>query len=319
MEMQQVRYFLAVAQHSNFSRAAEACNVTQPALSRAIQQLEDEFGGRLFHRENRFTHLTDLGQIVQPHLETIYSAAVKAKQLSNDLRHLNRVPLKLGIMSTISPLEIVDLIAALRERYDGLELRLCDASAKDLRDRLLKGVLEVAIYALPGEGVDERTHALPLFDEQMVIAVHHEHPLVKQGFFPVKDLNGEPYIRRKNCEFAGFADNILREKGVTCRPTYWSERDDWTLAMVAAGLGFAFMPANSVKHTGVMALPVVDPEFWRRVNLVTVRDRPHSPGVGALVHEAMRKKWFGLKAIARPQVQDNTQKKKTKKRHSAFV
>ena len=101
-----------------------------------------------------------------------------------------------------------------------------------------------------------------------------------------------------NCEFAGYADHILQEKGVTCTPTYWSERDDWTMAMVAAGLGFAFMPANAVKHPGVVALPVVEPEFWRKVNLVTVRGRPYSPGVGALVREAMRKKWFGNKAIA---------------------
>jgi LysR family transcriptional regulator, hydrogen peroxide-inducible genes activator len=70
------------------------------------------------------------------------------------------------------------------------------------------------------------------------------------------------------------------------------------MAMVAAGLGFAFMPANAVKHPGVVALPVVEPEFWRKVNLVTVRGRPYSPGVGALVREAMRKKWFGNKAIA---------------------
>jgi DNA-binding transcriptional LysR family regulator len=170
--MHQVRYFLAVAQHLNFSRAAEECNVTQPSLSRAIQQLEGEFGGQLFHRGHKFTHLTDLGHMVRPHLETIYTAAVKAKRLSQDLSRLNKVPLKLGIMSTISPLEIVDLIAALKTRHEGLELRLCDASAKELRNRLLEGELEVAVYALPGEEVDDRTHALPLFKEQMTIAVH---------------------------------------------------------------------------------------------------------------------------------------------------
>ena len=65
-----------------------------------------------------------------------------------------------------------------------------------------------------------------------------------------------------NCEFAGY---------VTCTPTYWSERDDWTLAMVAAGLGFAFMPENTAHHPGVVTLPVIEPEFWRKVNLVTVR------------------------------------------------
>src|SRR5260370_20040550 len=129
MEMHQVRYFLAVAQELNFSRAAEICNVTQPSLSRAIQQLEGELGGPLFHRERHLTHLTDLGQMVLPHLETVYNAAVKAKKLSQDLSQLKRVPLKLAIMSTISPDEIVDLISALKMRYDGLELRLCDAGA----------------------------------------------------------------------------------------------------------------------------------------------------------------------------------------------
>ena len=298
MEMHQVRYFLSVAQELNFSRAAEKCNVSQPSLSRAIQQLEGELGGQLFRREHHLTHLTDLGQMVRPHLETVYNAAGKAKRLSQEITQLKRVPLKLGIMSTISPEEIVDLIAALKTRYEGLELRLCDANARDLRDRLLAGDLEAVIYALPGEEMDEQTHVMPLFSEQMVIAVHQGHRLAKERAFPAKELDGECYIHRMNCEFAGYADHILMEKGVTCTPTYWSERDDWTMAMVAAGLGFAFMPANAVKHAGVVALPVVEPEFWRKVNLVTVRGRPYSPGVGALVREAMRKKWFGTKAIA---------------------
>ena len=304
MEMHQVRYFLAVAQELNFSRAAEKCNVSQPSLSRAIQQLEGEFGGHLFHRERHLTHLTDLGQMVRPHLETVYEAAIKAKQLSRDVSQLKRVPLKLGIMSTISPSEIVGLVAALKTRYEGLELRLCDADARELRDRLISGDLEVIICALPGEESDERTHVIPLFREQMVIAVHQGHRLASEKAFPVKELDGECYIHRMNCEFAGYADHILQEKGVTCTPTYWSERDDWTLAMVAAGLGFAFMPANAAKHPGVVALPVVEPEFWREVSMVTVRGRPHSPGVGALVREAMSKKWFGHEAIGARSAED---------------
>jgi LysR family transcriptional regulator, hydrogen peroxide-inducible genes activator len=298
MEMHQVRYFLAVSDELNFSRAAEKCNVSQPALSRAIQQLETELGGQLINRERHLTHLTELGQMVRPHLEMVHRAAVTAKQLAQDVSQLKRVPLKLGIMSTISPHEIVDLIAYLKSRHQGLELQLCDASAPELRDRLLGGDLEVIIYALPGEKPDERTHRMPLFREQMVIALGRDHRLASEHAYPVKELDGESYIHRMNCEFAGYADHILQAKGVTCTPTYWSERDDWTLAMVAAGLGFAFMPANSVMHPEVVGLPVVAPEFWRVVNLVTVRGRPYSPGVGALVQEAMRKKWFGEKAIS---------------------
>jgi LysR family hydrogen peroxide-inducible transcriptional activator len=312
MEMHQVRYFLAVAEELNFSRAAEKCNVSQPSLSRAIQLLEGEFGGQLFRREHSRTHLSDLGKMIRPHLETVYNAAKKAKELSRDVTKMQKTPFKLGIMSTISPNEIVDLIAALEARYEGLELRLCDASAADLRKRLLVGDLEVVIYALPGEEADERTHVQPLFSEQMVIAVNRQHRLANEVGFPVKELNGEHYIHRMNCEFAGYADHILQEKGVTCTPTFWSERDDWTLAMVAAGLGFAFMPANSVNHPDVVGIPVIEPEFWRQVNLVTVRGRPYSPGVGALVREAMRKKWFGKRAIAVQSVQKGSTKELTR-------
>jgi Bacterial regulatory helix-turn-helix protein, lysR family len=77
MEMHQVRYFLAVAQELNFSRAAEKCNVSQPSLSRAMQQLEGELGGPLFRRERHLTHLTELGAMVRPHLETLYEAALR--------------------------------------------------------------------------------------------------------------------------------------------------------------------------------------------------------------------------------------------------
>lgn len=296
MEMHQVRYFLAVAEELNFTRAAEKCNVSQPSLSRAIQMLEQEFGGPLFWRERGRTNLTELGQMIRPHLETVFAAALRAKQTSKDLSQAKTVPLKLGIMSTISPDEIVDLIGTLESKYPGLELKLCDADARTLRARLIEGELECVIYALPGEEADERTHVMPLFSEQMVIAVNRSHRLANDKGFPVKALDGERYIHRQNCEFAGYADQILQEKGVTCTPSYWSERDDWTLAMVAAGLGFAFMPVNAVKHPDVVGVPVVEPEFWRQVNLVTVRGRPHSTGVGALVREAMRKTWFGKKA-----------------------
>jgi LysR family transcriptional regulator, hydrogen peroxide-inducible genes activator len=291
MEMQQVRYFLAVAEELNFTRASDKCNVTQPSLSRAVKLLEEELGGPLFRRERKSTHLTDLGNMVRPHLQSVYDHSMLAKHLSRDLK--KKVPLKLGIMSTISPDEIVDLIANIRARHPEVELKLCDANAKDLRARLLAGDLEVVICALPGEEPDDRVHSISLFREQMVLAIHPGHRLAKARVFPVREMNGECYIHRVNCEFAGYADEILQQQGVTCTPTYWSERDDWTLAMVAAGLGFAFMPANSIKHPGVLGLPVVEPEFWRQVNLVSVRGRQFSPGVGSLVREAMRKTWFG--------------------------
>jgi len=298
MEMHQIRYFLAVAEDLNFTKAAERCNVSQPALSRAIQALEQELGGPLFRRERSHTHLSELGRMVQPHLAEVLDSTQSAKRLAQEYGRLKKTPMKLGIMSTIAPDEIIDLIGAVRTRHPGIELRLCDSDAKDLRARLLNGDLELAVYALPGGEPDELTHVMSLFRERMVIAVGLGHRLANQSTVRVKDIDGENYIHRNNCEFAGYADAILAEQGVTCNPAYWSDRDEWTLAMAAAGLGFGFLPEHSAKHPGVVALPIVKPEFWREVNLVSVRGRQHSPAVGAIVREAMQKEWFGKRATA---------------------
>ena len=296
MEMHQIRYFLAVAEELNFTRASEKCNVSQPSLSRAIKLLEEELRGPLFHRERCRTHLTELGRMVRPHFDAVHQQSRAVKRLSREFAAC-KIPLRLGIMCTISPSEIVDLIAAVKARYPDIELKLSDANAWQLRERLLAGDLDLVIYALPDEEPDDRLHSIALFREQMVIAVHHGHRLANERVFPVRQLAGEHYIHRVNCEFAGYADDILRARGVTCTPAYWSERDDWTLAMVATGLGFGFMPANAASYPGVVALPVVEPEFWRDVKLVSVRGRPHSPAVGALVREAMRKSWFAKREM----------------------
>jgi DNA-binding transcriptional LysR family regulator len=298
MELHQVRYFVAVAEELNFSRAAEKCNVSQPALSRAIILLEHEFGGPLFHRERRLTNLSPLGRMVRPYLEQIARESDETLKLARQHAGVERHTLKLGIMTTIAPNQFTDLILAVPRAYAGVDLMLSDSNSFELERRLTAGEIDAAIYALPGKEAGPEFHLLPLFREQMVIAIHPGHRFANQQAVRVKDLGGEDYIHRNHCEFAGYADGILQSQGVTVAPAYFSDSEEWTQAMIAAGLGFGFMPRHSVNHPGVVALPVIEPEFWRVVNLVTMTERAHSPALGVLVSEAMRKEWFGARAIA---------------------
>src|SRR5258706_5182211 len=104
MELHQVRYFLILAQTLNFTRAADACNVTQPALTRAIQRLEDEFGGPLLSRERNLTQLTDLRRTVLPLLEQTYEAALAAKEHAAAVKRRDAAPIRLRVpTSTSSP------------------------------------------------------------------------------------------------------------------------------------------------------------------------------------------------------------------------
>jgi LysR family hydrogen peroxide-inducible transcriptional activator len=296
MEMHQVRYFLTLCDELNFTRAAEKCNVAQPALTRAIKLLENEFGGHLFHRERARTHLTELGAAVRPYLVEVRQHAQQAKKLASSLIELKGIRLKLGIMCTIGPANFVGLLTNLQTQYPGIELEIFDAGAPDLQERLLEGGLHAAIYCWPDQ-VDERLHYLPLFREQFFIVLGPRHHLATRNAVRVSDLNGERYLNRINCEQMNLARDIFARYGTKVERIYRSERDDWILAMAAAGLGFAFMPQYSItEQSDVVIRPLIEPEFWREVNLVTVRGRPHSPAIGALVREAMRTQWTGESA-----------------------
>src|SRR6476469_9459846 len=98
MEMHQVRYFLAVSELLNFTRAAERCNVAQPSLTRAVKLLEDELGGPLFHRERANTHLSELGRMVKPYLEQVFAQAAEAKRHAVDFTRLSHTKLTIGMM-----------------------------------------------------------------------------------------------------------------------------------------------------------------------------------------------------------------------------
>src|SRR6059058_5874137 len=101
MEMHQVRYFLALCDELNFTRAAERCHVAQPSLTRAIKSLEEELGGPLFHRERANTHLSELGRTIKPFLDDLFRRAEDAKREARDFIRLKRTPLRLGLMCTI--------------------------------------------------------------------------------------------------------------------------------------------------------------------------------------------------------------------------
>jgi DNA-binding transcriptional LysR family regulator len=288
MEMHQIRYVLAVADELNFTRAAERCNVSQPALTRAVQQLEGELGGPLFHRERRNTHLTDLGRMVMPHLRDILAQAAEARREALDFVNLKRVSLKLGLMCTIAPQRLLGLLGGVRTRHPGIELQITDGTADDLCGMLNAGDLEIAVCCHPDDAPDERLHSVSLYRERFVIVLAPTHRLAMQNAVRVKDLDGENYLERMHCEYAQRGDRIFKEQAVVDHTVYRSDRDDWILAMAAAGMGYAFMPEQSAVGPGVAVRPLVEPEIWREVSLVTVRGRKHSAAVGALVAEAAR-------------------------------
>src|SRR5215216_3709268 len=135
MEIHQIRYFLAVCETLNFTRAAEKCNVTQPALSRAIQQLEEEVGGLLFRRERNLTHVTDLGLLMKPRFQQIVDGLTEVKRDARRFLTLEQADLTLGIMCTVGPCRFMGLLAEFGRRYPGVTLRLIEGVPNELGEQ----------------------------------------------------------------------------------------------------------------------------------------------------------------------------------------
>jgi DNA-binding transcriptional LysR family regulator len=290
MEMQQVRYFVALSRELNFTRAAQACNVTQPALTRAIQALEAELGGPLFHRERAQTHLSELGRIMSPYIETMLQQVEAAQAHARAIRTLDRLDLKIGAMCTISPALIADFIVRFHEQNVGIDLDVSDAPGEGLCQRLDEGALEVGVMAAP-EPLHDRFHAMPLFQERFVVVLPPGHRLAERNVVRCADLNAEAYVNRINCESIDFIRTQLHAMEVRVRYVFRSERDDWVIGMIRAGLGLGLFPEFFPFPDDIVTRPLIDPEFVRTVSLVTVRGRPHSPAVGAFVRGARAHRW----------------------------
>ena len=160
MELHEIRYFLALSKTLNFTKAAEICNVSQPALTRAIQKMEDELGGLLFSRERGNTHLTELGRMLEPHLTEVLTRTQAAKETAKRFLRLDSAHLKLGVMCTIGPVRFVSFLSRFRADNPGIEITLTEAVPDRLCDLLQKGELDVALVARP-DGFPAPLQSLP--------------------------------------------------------------------------------------------------------------------------------------------------------------
>ena len=284
MEMHQVRYFLALSETLNFTRAAERCNVAQPSLTAAIKKLETELGGSLFRRERRRSHLTDLGRLVKPHLERIHASSEVARAEAMAFWDRDKAPLRLGVMCTIGPERTVDLFARLRSEIPSVDVELKEAPGSALVKHLMDGDLDIALIGLPE--YPSRLDAKSLYTEKYVVAFPQGHRFEAMREVPLKELELENYLARVNCEHPRFLDTLNISANFVANAKFRSEREDWVQAMIVAGMGVAVVPEFMPSNSGIGTRLLVEPEVSRTISLVTVSGRRFSPTIKTLVRLA---------------------------------
>jgi DNA-binding transcriptional LysR family regulator len=292
VELTEIRYFLAVCETLNFSRAADHCHVTQPALSRAVQKLELELGSQLFCRDKAQVQLTEFGRMMRPHLHDILSRRDHARTVARSFLKLEAAPLTLGVMCTIGPVLFVGFLNTFREKHPGVEVTVVENVPARLSELLLSGALDVALMAQPSE-FDERLQTVPVYRERFGLAFPTGHPFEQRNTLHVTDVRDETYLSRVNCEYRDYFIELCGQHGVGFQRGFRSEREDWIMTMVAAGMGICFLPEYSAIHPGIRHRLVTNPEVVRTVSIVSVAGRDLPPAATSFVAQARAYDWTG--------------------------
>lgn len=287
MEIQQIRYFLALCEQGSFSRAAEVCEVSQPALTSAIKRVEDEMGGILFHREGKRVMLSRLGQMLRPHFEQMLGDREAAYQIARNFKLLHSAPVSVGVMPTVGAARFAPAFDRFRREHPSVELAVCSAALADLLGQLDSGAVDLAIVSAPG-GLPDIYRSEPLCRDRYMVIVAPDHRFARAHSVALQEVSGEAYVDRLSCEMREMVMAVCAQREIELYAHVRSEREDWIESMVAAGLGFAFLPESSVSHRGVVARPLTDPAVERHLLLTDVRGRQRSPAAQALARTLAR-------------------------------
>ncbi len=284
MEMQQVRYFLAVARTLNFTRAAEECNVTQPALTRAIKQLEDELGGELIRREGRLSHLTDLGNRMLPLLQQCFEAALAAKSVAAKVKKGEVPTLALAVSRTLDLDHLMHPLIEMHRSFPGLQLKLRRGTGAQVATMLKNGEVDVAIGGPMGESWD-RLEAWPMFSEAFDLVVGVDHPLAMRNELDldVELIRDVRFLIHAGTDLAEFEIGRLSAAGINLDHAHEVDSDRDLEALVVAEIGVAIMPASAMNSARVRHLACSALDLHRTVALYSVAGRARSREASALL------------------------------------
>jgi DNA-binding transcriptional LysR family regulator len=294
MEMQQVRYFLALSKTLNFTRAAEECHVTQPALTRSIKQLEEELGGTLIRRERTHSHLTELGRRMLPMLQQCYDAAVSAKSLAKAVQYSDVVPLNVAVANCVNMTVLSRCLAELARALPGAELKVRRGASTGVLEALKSGEADIAV-AGPLEPWD-RLDVWPLFREQVELAVNTDHRLGRLNGSQVEldELSGEVFLRRFECETVEELKAHFSNLDSIARAQHEVETDHDLLALLEANAGIAFLSATAPQSSNVRRFKLAAPEMWRTIVVYVVAGRVRSAAAGMLLNLLRAADWSPL-------------------------
>src|SRR5262245_50852251 len=293
MTLQQLRYFLAAADHGSFTAAARSLYVAQPSLSEQVRQLEGELGVDLFARVGRGIVLTEAGRAFRREAERVLAGVEQARDAVRGVRELRGGTLSFGMFGTASGYLIADLVGDFRKRHPDVRLRLVGQNSSLVADAVRTGRLEAALVVLPVD--DEGLEVRPVHREELLVVSRSDDRLGAPMTFdrlarlPLvlydAEYGWDDPMRRQLAEQAQLA-------GVTLRPVVEVEDLEAAVQLAARGIADTVL-ASSVPRTmrgarSLHSVPFADP-LWETFAFIARRDAPVSPATRAFVELVERR------------------------------
>jgi DNA-binding transcriptional LysR family regulator len=283
MELQQIRYVVAVAETNSFTRAAERCLVVQSALSHQIARLERELGARLFERTSRRVRLTPAGAAFLPAARQCLDAAERAAAEVAAAAGEVRGRLAVGVISSVAAVDIPSALGDFRQRYPHVRIGLRVGASELLLDQVKQGTIDVAFVGLPATARPHGVNAREIARDRHVAVVAPDHPLAAEPAVSLRRLSSEVFVDLP----AGTAgrtesDQAFSAAGLSRHIAFEVTTADFIARLVRQRLGVAMLPSAYAPHlVGLTAVEVVDAPT--RVEYVVWSRDGHTPAAAAFL------------------------------------
>jgi LysR family transcriptional regulator, cyn operon transcriptional activator len=272
IELRHLRYFLAVAEASHFTRAAAKLHVTQPTLSHQIRQLEGQLNLPLFDRVGRRIKLTAAGELLLPHARRVLHELEEAQAALGELHQLKRGQLRVGIMQTVNACVIPEIVSRFSAAHPGVRVTCSDMAVDDVESGLESGKLDLGISFMPA--IRASLEGERLFTEELVFVARPSHPLAHRRSIKIRELATVPLVllSPKYCT-RQLIDRSLAE--AKARPEVRVEMNsiESIISTVRQSDLASVLPSLALcrREEGLVSVPLTEPKPTRSVGLLWLR------------------------------------------------